>query len=169
VVFDLEAMPQLSEYRGRIIVDWGGGERAWVQYANRRDKLILEVKRRAEEEVFPGFAHFTCGLQEVDALPSSWLEPLRVTRGVYLLIHRPSGAQYVGSATGGDGFLGRWRSYADGHGGNVGLKELGSGADEYEVRILETSGSAATIEEVYALEVLWKTKLGSRAKGLNRN
>ena len=169
VTFDLEAMSELGHYAGCVVVDWGDGERAWVQYASRHDKAIVEVKRRAEEEHFPGFARFACGLHEVDALPSTWLEPLRSTRGVYLLIHRPSGAQYVGSASGGDGLLGRWRSYADGHGGNVGLKELAHGADQYDVRILETVGTSATTDDVYSLETLWKMKLGSRAKGLNRN
>jgi hypothetical protein len=105
----------------------------------------------------------------MDSLPASWSGPLQATRGVYLIIHRPSGAQYVGCATGADGFLGRWRTYADGHGGNIGLRELAHTADQYDVRILETVGSSATLEDVYALESLWKEKLGSRAKGLNRN
>ena len=38
VVINLKRMAALSEYCGRIVVDWGGGERAWVQYADRRDK-----------------------------------------------------------------------------------------------------------------------------------
>jgi hypothetical protein len=80
-----------------------------------------------------------------------------------------TGAQYVGSATGSDGFLGRWRGYSDGHGGNVALRELGHGAEEFDVRILETVGSAATVQDVYDLESLWKEKSGSRVQGLNRN
>jgi hypothetical protein len=84
VIFDLERLDALREYRGRIVIDWGGGERAWVQYADRRDERILEVRRRAEEPGFPGYSRFGCGLHEVDALPSAWLEALRVIRGVYL-------------------------------------------------------------------------------------
>jgi hypothetical protein len=169
VVFQLEAIRELSEYRGRLVVDWGGGERAWTQYANRHDKRIIELRRRAEEIPFTGFARFGCGLQEVDGLPTSWSAPLQSARGVYLLVHTPSGAQYVGAATGADGFLGRWRCYADGHGGNIGLRELAHAADQYDVWILETVGSKATSEDVFTLESLWKEKLGSRAKGLNRN
>ena len=169
VVINLKRMAALSEYCGRIVVDWGGGERAWVQYADRRDKEIIEVRRNAEEPHFPGFARFACGLHELDGLPGTWLEPLRASRGVYLLVHRPTGAQYVGSATGGDGFIGRWRGYADGHGGNAAMRELAHGPDQYDVRILETSGSGATIDDVYDLESLWKEKLGSRVQGLNRN
>lgn len=74
----------------------------------------------------------------------------------------------MGSATGEDGFLGRWLWYArDGHGGNVGLKsrEL----SDYQVSILEVSGSNATEKEIFATEGLWKRKLQSREMGLNKN
>ena len=168
-IMNLQRMDALDQYCGRIIIDWGGGERAWVQYADRRDKQIVELRRKAEEPQFPGFARFGCALHEVDALPATWHEALRATRGIYLLIHRSSGAQYVGSATGGDGFLGRWRGYSDGHGGNIALRELAHPADDYDVRILETAGSGATVEDVCDLESRWKDKLGSRVQGLNRN
>lgn len=169
VVFDLNRMAPLNHYCGRLVIDWGGGERAWVQYADRRDKEIIELRRTAEELPFPGFSRFMCCLNEIDALPVSWQEPLRASRGIYLLVHRPTGSQYVGSATGGEGFLGRWRGYADGHGGNVGLKELADSYTQYDVRILETAGSGISIDEIYVLESLWKEKLGSRVQGLNRN
>lgn len=84
-------------------------------------------------------------------------------------MHRVTGQQYVGSAYGADGFLGRWKSYADGHGGNVGLKELGAPADAFDVAVLEVVGSEATNEEIFGRETLWKEKLGTRVKGLNRN
>ena len=168
-IIDLERMPDLDAYSGRLVIDWGGGERAWVQYADRRDKAILELRRRVEEPQFPGIGDFNCGLHEVDSMPDSWQELLRTARGVYLLVHRTTGAQYVGSATGAGGFLGRWRGYADGHGGNLALRELGHAADNYDAWILETAGSGATVDDIYALESRWKNKLGSRAKGLNRN
>ena len=168
-IIDLKRSSELDEYCGRLVVDWGGGERAWVQYADRRDKKIVELRRQAEEPSFPGFGKFSCGLHEVETVSTAWLEPLRASRGIYLLIHRPSGAQYVGSAAGTDGFLGRWRGYSDGHGGNAALRELGHKAEDFDVRILETVGSGATLQEIYDLESLWKEKLGSRVRGLNRN
>jgi hypothetical protein len=169
VVFDLQRMEKLDEYRGRLVIDWGGGERAWVQYADRQDKKIIELRRKIEEERFPGYRKFACKLHEVAGLPSAFLEPLRSSRGIYLIVHRESGAQYVGSATGGEGFIGRWINYADGHGGNVGLRELAGAAEEYDVQVLETVGSGATVDDVYELESAWKVKLGSRVRGLNRN
>jgi hypothetical protein len=41
--------------------------------------------------------------------------------------------------------------------------------NEYHVSILEVAGTAATDEEIAALEACWKLKLQSREKGLNRN
>lgn len=169
VIIDMERSDALADYCGRIVIDWGGGERAWVQYAHLRDKRIIELRKTVEEPGFPGFSRFTCGLHELDSLPPGWQEPLRASRGIYLLVHRASGAQYVGSATGIDGFLGRWRGYSNGHGGNVALKELAHRHDEYDVCILETAGSGASNNDIFDLESLWKIKLGSRVQGLNRN
>lgn len=169
VTIELGRMTELEEYCGRLVIDWGGGERAWVQYAHRREKEIVELRRKAEEPHFPGFSRFDWGLHDVDALPPTWLEALRTSRGVYLLVDRETGAQYVGSATGEDGFIGRWRGYANGHGGNAAMRELAHGPERYRVWVLETVGSSATYEEVCELESVWKEKLGSRAKGLNRN
>jgi hypothetical protein len=46
-----------------------GASEAWVQYAERRDKRIFELRRHAEEPTFYGFGHFTAGLHEVDTQP----------------------------------------------------------------------------------------------------
>ena len=99
-------------------------------------------------------------------------EILRHARGVYLLVRRDTGEQYVGSANGADGFYGRWCNYADGHGGNVAMKELKAPASAFDVSILEVVGSEATPEHIIEREGLWKDKLGTRVKelkGLNRN
>lgn len=64
--------------------------------------------------------------------------------------------------------MGRWREYfVTGHGGNVGLKSRDP--SNYQVSILETVGSAATINDLATLETRWKHKLQSREMGLNRN
>ena len=48
-------------------------------------------------------------MDDLDGLPRTWQEVLRSTSGVYLLTDA-TGKHYVGSAKGGDGFLGRCRS-----------------------------------------------------------
>jgi hypothetical protein len=97
-----------------------------------------------------------------------WVLTLAAARGVYLLTCPRTREQYVGSATGESGFFGRWLTYAgDGHRGNVGLKSRDP--SDYQVSILEVSGSSATVEEIIGAEQLWKAKLQSREMGLNRN
>lgn len=169
VAFTTQRRHELDEYRGRLVIEWGDGARAWVQRADKQDKPILELRRVREEPQFPGFTQLRIPLADVEATPLSWAEVLRNARGIYLLVHRDSGDQYVGSAYGEGGFLARWKCYADGHGGNVAMKELGAAAEAYDAAILEVVGSDATADEIFARETLWKIKLGTRAKGLNRN
>lgn len=167
--FNTNLRAEFDPYRGRIVIDWGDGERAWVQRADKQDKDIIEIRQRREDPAFPGFARLHHPLHEIENVPVAWAEVLRNARGIYLIVHRESGQQYVGSAYGAGGFFGRWLSYSDGHGGNVGLKELGADANAFDVAILEVAGSEATNEEIFARETLWKEKLGTRVKGLNRN
>jgi hypothetical protein len=124
----------LAAYRGRLVIDWGDGARVWVQRADNQPKPILEIRRAVREPEFPGFARFHRDLDQFEQVPPSWRAVLSNARGIYLLVHRESGQQYVGSAYGVDGFFGRWTSYADGHGGNIGLKELGSAAERVRRR-----------------------------------
>jgi len=169
IAFETRRVDALSEYRGRLVIDWGDGTRAWVQRADRQDKPIVEIRREPKEPAFPGFLHLRLPLDAAADVPPAWAVALRSVRGVYLLVHRESGDQYVGAAYGADGILGRWLCYADGHAGNVGMRELAASASAYDATILEIVGSDATIDDVCQRESLWKTKLGSRAKGLNRN
>jgi len=158
----------LEAYVGRVFIDWGGSAITWVQRAHSQPKPILEITRTFQEEEFPGYAAFLANLSGIDALPSGWRAALRAARGIYLLTCPQAREQYVGSATGEDGFLGRWSAYArDGHGGNVALKSRDP--SDYQVSILEVCGSGQSIEEILAAEQLWKRKLQSREMGLNRN
>jgi hypothetical protein len=169
VRFRTRRLEALGDYIGRLLVEWGPGQRAWVQRAENQDKPIVELRRQVEEPEFPGFQAFQSGLGDIESLPSAWIAALRATAGVYLLVHRERGELYVGSAYGLGGFYGRWLSYSGGHGGNVALREIGGKASDYDVSILETAGSGLEDAEVVALESMWKRKLGSRVRGLNRN
>lgn len=169
VAFTTQLRDAFDLYRGRIVIEWGDGERAWVQRADKQDKDIIEIRQRREDPAFPGFARLHHPLDDIENVPVAWAEVLRNARGNYLLVHRESGQQYVGSAYGDGGFFSRWNSYSDGHGGNIAMKELGATAEAYDAAILEVVGTDATVEDVFARETLWKEKLGTRVKGLNRN
>jgi hypothetical protein len=165
---------RMNDFSMRLILNWGEGYRSWVQRAEKQNKDIVEIRKQFEEPKFPDYFSFRKRIDEIPTLYPTWRSILRVTKGVYLLVCIKTGAQYVGSATGENGFLGRWNSYAaDGHGGNKLLKERNQ--RDYMVSILETVGSNAQRSDVLALENLWKEKLGSRAErlgdefGLNAN
>jgi hypothetical protein len=168
VLYALRLKDDLANYIGRLVIDWGDGARSWVQRAHKQRKEIIELLPKIAEAPFPGFADFTMNIDEIDAIPPSWQAALSATRGIYLLVDLEDGIQYVGSATGADGFLGRWRAYfSNGAGGNV-LMKLRAGRS-YRVSILESASSTASEAEIIDRESVWKEKLGSRAFGLNAN
>jgi hypothetical protein len=167
-VYDLALHDALSDLIGKLFIDWGSGERAWVQYAERKDKYVTELRESFREEAFPGFLNFMQPLSKLDKFPKAWTAALANSRGVYLLTCPKTKELYVGSASGEDGFWGRWQSYFQtGHGDNVGLKsrEL----SDYQVSILEVAGTSLTVEDVLAMEGRWQRKLQSKDMGLNRN
>ena len=166
--YNLTLDAAMADLVGKLFIDWGPGALAWVQYADRNDKVVTELRLAFKEETFPGFMNFIRPLSMLDKLPNSWETALRSSRGVYLLTCPKTKEQYVGSATGEAGFWGRWQNYVQtGHGGNVGLKSRDP--SDYQVSILEVAGTSATAEDILAMEGRWQVKLQSIAMGLNRN
>ena len=136
--YPLSADERLSSFSRKLVIEWGEGYRSWVQRSDRQDKAVLEIRRHFFEPQFPHYLEFKQHILEIPTLFPSWKTSLRQSKGVYLLVDQKDGAQYVGSATGEHGFLGRWLAYAkDGHGGNVTLKARNH--REYVVTILENS------------------------------
>ena len=166
--FSLNFEATMSEFIGRLIIDWGNAKLAWVQYANRHDKPVLEIRRTIADPPYPGHLNFIKPLSTIRKLPPSWIEVLKAARGIYVLTCPKTKEQYVGSADGPLGFWGRWMDYVKtGHGGNIGLKS--KVPSDYQVAILEVAGTSATHEEVLEMEGRWQKKLQSREMGLNRN
>lgn len=167
--YNTELCAQLSTLIGRLVIDWGKGkERAWAQHAVNQNKGILEISRQEVDPRFPGLLQFIQPLSRIRTLPGTWVAILREAKGVYLLTCPKTKEQYVGSASGQDGFWGRWYQYAqDGHGGNVKLKS--KEPSDYQVAILEVAGSQASIEDILAMEGRWQQKLQSHKMGLNSN
>jgi hypothetical protein len=169
VAYDLDWIDQTEDLVERILIRWGppAAARAWSQWAANNTKEIVELRLQATELPFPGFARFCLRVSEVPTLPGSWLGALSSVRGVYLLVAE-NGEQYVGSASGQNGFTGRWLEYArNGHGGNLLLRQRGH--DDYNVSILEVASPDMAVEDILRREAFWKDKLGARAHGLNAN
>lgn len=166
--YDLTPDAALTDLIGRLFIDWGPGKLAWVQYADRNNKPVTELRLGFQEEAFPGFLNFIEPLSKVDKLPKSWETALQSSRGVYLLTCPKTKEQYVGSATGEAGFLGRFQEYCrTGHGGNLGLTSRDP--SDYQISILEVAGTSATEKDILIMEGRWQAKLQSREMGLNKN
>jgi hypothetical protein len=107
-------------------------------------------------------------LSNVARLPKTWIAILKQATGVYLLTCPRTKEQYVGSASGCEGFWHRWMEYVmTGHGGNIALKSREY--SDYQVSILEVAGSGSNVDDIRDMESRWKVKLQSREMGLNRN
>lgn len=165
--FDLKVDPTFAAYEDRLVIDWflAGKHPGWWQWAGRRPKPIAEIATQ-QEQPFPPWLEFRSPIDELDLLPRPWREVLRSTSGVYLLTDA-TGKHYVGSAKGGDGFLGRWDGYKGGRsGGNIGL----TGAlRPLTVSVLQTFDPGTSQQTIERVESLWKDKLGARLIGYNRN
>jgi hypothetical protein len=167
-MYDLLLDQALSDMVGRLIIGWGPGDRAWIQRADQQNKPIMELRREFKEPDFPGFLVFIEPLSKLDKLPKTWIAALQAAKGAYLLTCPKTKEQYVGSATGEEGFWGRWQDYINtGHGGNVALKSRNP--SDYQVSILEVAGSSSTRDDILSMEQQWKKKLQSQDMGLNRN
>jgi len=166
-LYDMTLAEFLSDYIGRLFIGWDGA-RAYIRRLDRKEWPITEIRLEFTEPAFPGYLHFMSPLSRVTVLPKSWIEMLGAVRGIYILTCPKTKEQYVGAATGVEGFWGRWAQYArDGHAGNIQLKSRDR--SDYQVAILEVAGSSATDADITALETLWKEKLQTRQMGLNSN
>lgn len=167
-VYDLKLQDTLGDLIGKLFIDWGPGVLAWVQYAERNDKPVIELRPEFKEPAFPGFLNLIEPLSRLTKLPQSWIAALEAARGVYLLTCPKTKEQYVGSATGEQGFWGRWLNYVQtGHGGDIALKSRDP--SDYQVSILEVAGSSTTRDDILHMEGRWQAKLQSQEMGLNRN
>jgi len=163
--YELTLQDELRQYIGLMFIDWGEGWRSWIQ--RNSDKPIVELQRQFHEEQYPGHLAFVSPLSELASIPTTWIEALRSTKGIYLLTCPKTKEQYVGKASGEGGFWGRWQDYiATSHGGNILLKSRDP--SDYQVTILETVGSMNE-DQLDNLESRWKRKLQSREMGLNAN
>ncbi|MEQ6289542.1 GIY-YIG nuclease family protein [Vogesella sp. GCM10023246] len=178
--YSLQKDSRFAELEGRLVIDWGGAALAWHQWAHDKDKEVVAILPPGYVTEFPGYLDFVityAELRKIIANPvanARWHQMLAAVAGVYLIVDSESGKQYVGSAYGKEGILGRWKNYAaNGHGDNVQLQALLAAdqrhAAHFQFSILRTLPRGMTDKEVIQVENLYKTKLGSRAFGLNAN
>ncbi|MCP5285560.1 MAG: GIY-YIG nuclease family protein [Burkholderiaceae bacterium] len=178
--YELVRDDRFDGLRNRLVIDWGLGTRSWVQHYRGGERPVIELLPAGYVREFPGYLHVVLRHDElVDIIRNpvahrAWHRALAGAAGVYLILDTRTGRQYVGSAYGESGLLGRWRTYSESvHGGNEQLRALVAErpdvARDLQFSILQTVPVTLPAKEVIGLEVLHKVKLGSRAHGLNSN
>ena len=171
----IEGFEDLSE---RVVINWGKGTLAWAQ--NYSEKEIIEILPAGYLKEFSDYLDFTLSYNELRKIydfPDAnkrWIDKLSAVNGIYLILDKKKGDQYIGAAYGKDGIWGRWKIYATtGHGENKLLKSLVKNNENYLLNfqwsIMETLPSNLSKEEVLHYESKYKQKLGSRLFGLNIN
>jgi hypothetical protein len=176
--YKLERVEVFEELVGRLIVDWGPSTRSWHQWL--KPKEIIEILPKGFVRYFPGYLDFILDFQEMCKVIESpeanreWHQKLGSIAGIYLITDSNTGMQYVGSAFGSEGILGRWKTYAQtGHGNNdqlIKLLEINQNyCRNFRFTILRTLPKSLTNREIIEVESLYKEKLGTKTFGLNSN
>ena len=184
VGYDAVEVKEYEQYFGRLVVEYHNPCRTMGRkYENVMDELevvqILNEQYTGNE--FPGYENVRLSYpllkNIVDRQLPGWVDALRNQKAVYLITDTKTGKMYVGSATSQTGMLlQRWSSYAaDGHGGNVELRELvkQQGLDyvkeNFQYSILENYNARMDDGYILKRESWWKETLCTRTHGYNKN
>lgn len=184
VGYDADEVKEYEQYFGRLVVEYHNPCRTMGRkYENVMDELevvqILNEQYTGNE--FPGYENVRLSYpllkNIVDRQLAGWVDALRNQKAVYLITDTKTGKLYVGSATSQTGMLlQRWSSYAaDGHGGNIELRELvkQQGLDyvkeNFQYSILENYNARMDDGYILKRESWWKETLCTRTHGYNKN
>ena len=176
--FDLEHIDLLKDYEGRLTIDWGNSARMWHQKGTT-GKPIVAIQAD-EKKVFSGFENLILTYDELKEIVENptiyeaWHTALSSVNAIYLIVDQETGKQYVGSAYGKDGLLGRWSCYVNSlHGNNKLMKELICAYPEryhhFQFSIFQILPKTVTDDEVIQTESLYKKKLLTVPFGMNDN
>lgn len=184
VGYDADEVKEYEQYFGRLVVEYHNPCRTMGRkYENVMDELeVVEIlSEQYTGDEFPGYENVRLSYpllkNIVDRQLPGWVDALRNQKAVYLITDTKTGKLYVGSATSQTGMLlQRWSSYAaDGHGGNIELRELvkQQGLDyvkeNFQYSILENYNARMDDGYILKRESWWKETLCTRTHGYNKN
>lgn len=170
--FDLVFLGHLREFNDRLVIGWKS-PRTWrLNGLTAAGCPVLEIAD-AQPVPFPGFDRLVLDRAQLQAVMrehryAAWRTALSSVLGVYLITDTRDGRQYVGKADGAESIRQRWSAYAaNGHGGNVELRNIDPAAFRYSILRVFDPGTPA--REINEAESHFKHALDTRRHGLNRN
>lgn len=182
--YKAEELEKYNKFYGRVILKYHKTVQTQVMYLGTvKDELeVLEILPTIfDGDEFAGYDKVSLSYSQLEAIiklkKQTWIGALENQKAVYLQTDKVTGKLYVGSATSDQGMLlSRWKNYIEnGHGGNVGLKELvrEKGFDyikkNFQYTIIENFNAKVDDHYVLERESYWKEVLGSREFGYNKN
>ncbi|MCK2000502.1 GIY-YIG nuclease family protein [[Brevibacterium] frigoritolerans] len=178
--YDLEKIAGFEDLEHRAVIQWDGVGQGWCVKIDTFNNEVVQLLPKGYVRDFPGYLEINISFRELQGIVNDpnanaiWHRMLSSVGAVYLIVDTIEGKQYVGSASGKEGLLGRWKEYAvNGHGNNKKLKEIidvdPQRIHTFKYTILQPLPKESTKEEVLREESKYKDKLGSRAYGLNLN
>ena len=178
--FDFQELSGFELLKERIVIEWKSPV-MWHQYYDN-EMPVVRIDRGLSENNIPVFKSFEDVLLDYNQLKlifetnnAEWKSKLESCNGIYLILDKKCGKQYVGSTYNRDGIWGRWKQYAEtGHGGDKDLKPLLADDCNYASKffqwcILETLPLKILDEHAIDRESLYKRKFGTKEFGYNNN
>jgi hypothetical protein len=179
-IYSLKRLPGLEHLEGRAVIHFPKSFRAsYLVGASHEEQMTVSGIREEKLSIadFPGFNRVRLSFGMLAAVirqnNPSWHAALANIAGVYVIVDRTTGKQYVGSAYGGVGLWQRWSTYAKtGHGGNKELRQLLSQngteyAHNFQFSLVEVCDINASDDYIISRESHWKDVLLTREFGLN--
>lgn len=176
----LKPVKEFDKYKDRLVIDWAVPRGWYNTFGRAKNKEVIKLLPKNFVKDFPGLMNVKLGFFELKKIiknpesHSEWYNSLTKLQAVYLILDSLTGSQYIGTTYGQKGLWQRWESYIiDGTGGNIELINLKKQRPDFfnylNFSILEVLSKTADQNHCTEKEGLWKSKLGSRTHGLNKN
>jgi hypothetical protein len=183
VNYEAEELAEFRPLYGRLVVKYHKSHQVqhrWLREVIGQMEVSQLLPSTFDGYDFPGYDRVRLNYSQLETIidreKPDWINALKSQKAVYLITDLSDGKQYVGSATGDNMLLQRWRDYvSNGHGGNKRLeaiiKEKGFEhvKDCFQYSILENYNARVDDNLILERESWWKETLGTRAFGLNDN
>lgn len=181
---EYETLNEYQDLYGRVVVGYHNESQQLFRNAIPLiDKLVVReiLPTIFTGFDFPGYDNVCLSYEQLHTIVNgnyrSYQIALENQKAVYLQTDKATGRLYVGSATAQTGMLlQRWKAYIEnGHGGNIGLKELVAkeGFDyikqNFQYSIIENFNAKVDDKYVLQRESYWKDVLQTRKFGYNKN